>query len=49
MKPIVLFLLFIASGAALAAPNTSAKLSQPKAELSSVQQEQQSAYHDYQR
>jgi len=47
MKQIFLFLLLIASGAALAA-NTPNKLDQLKAELSRVREEQQSAYQDYQ-
>lgn len=48
MKPIFLFLLLIASGAALAGPDTSVRLSQLRSELSSVQQEQQSVYQEYQ-
>jgi len=48
MKQIILFLLLIASGAALADPNSSIRLNKLKAELSSVQQEQQSAYQNYQ-
>lgn len=48
MKQIILFLLLIASGAALAGPDTSARLSQLKTELGNVQQEQQSVYQNYQ-
>lgn len=48
MKQIILFLLLIASGAALADPNAPASLNQLKAQLYSVQQEQQSAYQNYQ-
>ena len=48
MKQIIFSLLLIASGAALADPDTSAKMSQLKAQLRSVQQEQQSAYQNYQ-
>ena len=48
MKQLILFLLILASGAALADPDASASLSQLKAELRSVQQEQQSAYQNYQ-
>jgi hypothetical protein len=42
MKPIVVFLLLIASGAALADSNAPDKLTQLKKELSGVQQEQES-------
>lgn len=48
MKHIILSLLLIASGTAFADPNTHASLDQLKAELHSVQQEQQSAYQNYQ-
>lgn len=48
MKQIILFLLLIFSGAALADADTSARLSQLKEALSNVQQEQQSAYQNYQ-
>jgi hypothetical protein len=48
MKQIIIFLLLIVSGTALAEPNAFVRLSQLKAELGSVQQEQQSAYQNYQ-
>ncbi len=48
MKQIILSLLLTASGVALPDPNPPANLNQLKAELRSVQQEQQSAYQNYQ-
>lgn len=48
MKQIMLFLLLIASGAALAGPETDARLNQLKTELGNVRQEQQSVYQNYQ-
>ena len=48
MKQIIFFLLLISSGVALADSNTPASLNQLKAELRGVQQEQQSAYQNYQ-
>jgi len=48
MKQIIIFLLLIVSGTALADPNAFVRLSQLKAELASVKQEQLSAYQNYQ-
>jgi hypothetical protein len=48
MKKLIYVLLLIASGAVYADADTSAKLSQLKTELSIVQQEQQSAYQNFQ-
>ena len=48
MKQIILFLLLIASGAALAQPGTPNDLDKLESTLTSVLQEQQTVYQDYQ-
>ena len=48
MKQIILFLLLLASGAALADANTQGKLEKLEAVLNGVRQEQQSVYQNYQ-
>jgi hypothetical protein len=48
MKQLLYFLLLTVSGAVYADADTAARLSQLKAELSNVQQEQQAAYQNFQ-